>query len=340
LAEWPEIDRQRWQAAVAKGDLLLEDGPGVRLRPATLDRHCRSYGRWLGWLQRHGRLDPAQPPGARATAEAVAAYVAELQALTASQSVLVRLQSLAVVLRWLDPETERPWLRRVLARLHAMARPVRDKRARLQSADDLEALGRRMMREAEAAVDLPAGDRARHYRDGLLIAFLACRPLRLKNLLAMQIGRHLHRQGDGWWIDIPTEETKTRRLILLPFPDALVPALERYLAIWRPHLASPDRVAGSSALWLTKEGGPMSDTLAHCRITRHTEAAFGRPVNPHLFRDAAATTVALTCPEQIGIVTPLLGHTSIATAQRHYNLARATEATQAWHRVLDDMSSK
>ena len=29
LAEWPEADRRGWQAAVATGDLLLDDGPGA-----------------------------------------------------------------------------------------------------------------------------------------------------------------------------------------------------------------------------------------------------------------------------------------------------------------------
>ena len=60
------------------------------------------------------------PPGARATPEAIAGYVAALQAQNAPQSVLVRLQSLAVVLGWLDPdEAPKPWLRRILARLEA-----------------------------------------------------------------------------------------------------------------------------------------------------------------------------------------------------------------------------
>ena len=47
-----------------------------------------------------------------------------------------------------------------------------------------------------------------------------------------------------------------------------------------------------------------------------------------------ATTIALTAPEQIGIVTPLLGHRSIVTAQRHYNLAGMASAAKAWHEVL------
>ena len=161
LAEWPEADRRGWQAAVAKGDLLLDDGPGARLKAATLQRHRTSYGRWLCWLQQEGRLEPDAPPGARATPEAVTGYVAELQAQNAPQSVLVRLQSLAVVLGWLDPdEAPKPWLRRILARLEATAKPVRDKRSRLRGADELLALGCRLMDSAEAGGKSPAAGAA------------------------------------------------------------------------------------------------------------------------------------------------------------------------------------
>ena len=34
---------------------------------------------------------------------------------------------------------------------------------------------------------------------------------------------------------------------------------------------------------------------------------------------------------------PLLGHRSVATAERYYNLARVSEAATAWHDVLKDI---
>ena len=51
-------------------------------------------------------------------------------------------------------------------------------------------------------------------------------------------------------------------------------------------------------------------------------------------------TVAITAQEQIMLVTPLLGHHALGTAQRHYNLARGIEATMAWHQVLDSISER
>ncbi len=45
-------------------------------------------------------------------------------------------------------------------------------------------------------------------------------------------------------------------------------------------------------------------------------------------------------PDKIGIVTPLLGHRSLATAQRAYNLAGMATAAAAWHDALDELSGR
>ena len=132
------------------------------------------------------------------------------------------------------------------------------------------------MAQAEAGAGLRPREQARLYRDGLMIACLAYRPLRLANFIGLELGRQLQRRGNGWWLEIPAAETKTRRPIALPFPEPLVPALERYLAHWRPQLAprQPGRPP-CPALWLTEQNRGISPTHAHLRITRHTAAAFG-----------------------------------------------------------------
>ena len=119
-----------------------------------------------------------------------------------------------------------------------------------------------------------------------------------------------------------------------------MPALEEYLSHWPPQLAPANQAASCPALWLTEQGRGISASHANRQITRHTAAAFGLPVSPHGFRDAVATTVAITAPEQIKLVTSLLGHRALGTAHRHYNLARGTEAALAWHQVPDSISER
>jgi integrase/recombinase XerD len=344
LEEWPDADRAAFAAALHRGSLLLDDGPGARLRPNTLRRHRKGYGRFLSWLadaHPENPIGPGSPSGARqATKEVVGLYVAALSASNASGTVLDRLSSLYVVLGWIAPDEDRPWFRPLLKRLAARAEGVRDKRRRLRRAHELLALGMAMMAEV-AAPDIRLSrsrprDRARLYRDGLMIAFLALRPLRLHNLIAMETGRHLVQRNGRWWIEIPGHETKTGTRIDLPFPDQLTEALQGYLQHWRGRLASGARAHQSAALWLTEQGRAMSSTRAHAIICRHTEAAFGLPVNPHLFRDALATTVAVHRPDEVGIVSKMLGHNAIATAGRHYNQARMAEAALHWHQVLHE----
>jgi integrase/recombinase XerD len=254
--------------------------------------------------------------------------------------VLNRIDDLMKMLRLLAPGCDTTRLHRLVTGLRAQVRDVRDKRARLRGADELLALGRDLMRRAETDDRHTERERARLYRDGLMIALLATRPLRLQNFVDLMLARHLVRRGDGWWLEIPGPETKTDEPIDLPFPDDLVPALETYLAFWRPRLAAPAHVARSSALWLTQRGTPISAIHAYVRISELTKQAFGRPVNPHLFRDAAATTIAITKPEQVRIMGRLLGHRSLASSERYYNLARGAEAAQAWHQALRDAAAQ
>jgi integrase len=172
-----------------------------------------------------------------------------------------------------------------------------------------------------------------------MIALLATRPLRLANLVQLELGRELVRRGDTWWLEIPGAATKNGELIELPVPDDLVEALESYLAVWRPQLARPERVKASQALWLTHLGTTISDIHAYNNIVAHTRAAFGQPVNPHLFRDAAATTIALDSPKEVRIAARLLGHRCFTTTERYYNLARMAEAVAGWQDTLDQLRS-
>lgn len=147
------------------------------------------------------------------------------------------------------------------------------------------------MARAEAGQRTPR-QRALGYRNGLIGALLAARSLRLRNFVALGLDRHLRREGAGWRLLIPAVESKTVRPLEQPFPEALVPALERYLAEPRPVLAARSPVAPQT-LWLSAKGKPLhAVTLGHY-VAALTRAAFGRPLSPHLFRDAAATSVAL-----------------------------------------------
>lgn len=47
-----------------------------------------------------------------------------------------------------------------------------------------------------------------------------------------------------------------------------------------------------------------------------TRAGFGTAINPHLFRDEAATAPAIHDPARMRCATPLLGHHQLSTTER------------------------
>jgi hypothetical protein len=80
--------------------------------------------------------------------------------------------------------------------------------------------------------------------------------------------------------------------------------LQTYLADLRAGVAAlrGSRIGTSSdALWLSMYGPPMTDNGVYNRIVARTREGLGQPINPHLFRDCAATSVAIDDPAHIGI---------------------------------------
>ena len=79
----------------------------------------------------------------------------------------------------------------------------------------------------------------------------------------------------------------------------------------------------------------MTAGAIYQQIVERTRTAFGTPVNPHLFRHSAATSLALASPEDVRAGALMLGHASYATTERHYNLARAFDAARRYHEVME-----
>ena len=87
-------------------------------------------------------------------------------------------------------------------------------------------------------------------------------------------------------------------------------------------------------LWVSREGSAMIDRSVYESVVRLTLPAFGRTVNPHLFRDCAATSVATDDPEHVHITTSILGHTSLATSERDHNHAQSIQAARRYQELV------
>src|SRR5260370_19069146 len=108
----------------------------------------------------------------------------------------------------MEPTAVRRWLLEFTAQLRDEAIPSPRKRAQLKHADELFDLGKNLMRAAEADQEMPVLKRAVQYRDGLMIALLAARSMRIGNFAAIKIDRHLIPAGAGYRLVLPADETK------------------------------------------------------------------------------------------------------------------------------------
>jgi integrase/recombinase XerD len=343
LEDWPEMDRRLWLAALDPGDVLDGGGSRSQYRSTSNRKTERGYGRWLTFLDRRAEFGGA--PADRITPMMVAQYVVELRSLgNGSYTVLSRLQELYDAAVVMDAGRDWSWIHRLASRVRAHHVSVRDKSRKLVGTDDLLDLGLGLIAGAST---LPTDRRrATTFRDGLILALLALRPLRLKNLAGLRLDRHLQITGDTWIVVISAEETKTGTPLEFPWPEPLVPALQSWLGQWRPVLCSRTgrwSCAADSALWVSSDGSPMTMRAIYDRIVERTGMAFGTAINPHFFRDVAATTIAHADPEHVRISAQLLGHRSFATTEHYYvraNMVAANRRRQAGILLLRHSSPK
>jgi integrase len=325
LEDWPELDQRLWRSALVPGDLLEDGGPRSRYSDLSNLAVVTGYGRWLTWLDRQGLLDTRAKPDERITPCRVRDYVTALEAVNATQTLLNRLQELRAAALVMGPHRDWSWINRIVSRVRARHRPARAKGPRLIATEELFNLGYTLMAGTDR--ENTAKRKAILYRDGLMIALLAARPLRLRNFLGLVLNDTLVRLGNQWLIQIPAADTKTKEPIELLWPATLIAPLETYLACHRVVLGRWT-CPTDGPLWLSANGLPMTRNQTYMRVTARTRDGLGRSINPHLFRDCAATSVAIDDPDHIGIASRLLGHRAASTTERYYNHARSVEASR------------
>jgi integrase/recombinase XerD len=339
VGAWPETDQALWALAHGPIDILSDVPPRKEWRPATTKNVEKGYGRWLSWLLSADMLDGNIQPINRATKENIAAYTQELRATNSSQTIASYVLNLAMALQRMYPDRDLKWLWKIVGNLKRQAVPSRSKQERIVSVKALKELGFELMSMPNCNNAL---DASISFRDGLMIAILAARPIRIRNLHMIEIGKHLVKIGSLYYLHFEEEETKTSNEIDLPLPRAFVRVVDDYLEMYRPVLldhahTETTRMAAENALWITRFGTRMAEISIFKRISELTEKKFGRPVNPHLFRDCTATSIALDDPNYVYITKTLLGHTTMKTSERYYNHALSRKASILQQNTIRDL---
>lgn len=341
LSDWPTPDRRLWLSALEPRDIFDKaDSPAEDWSAASRTMIEEAYGRWLIWLAAHGMLDQTANPGDRVSSEVFSRFVIEIRAQLTPMTVTIIVGRIKRMMNVLAPNADWRWMSTLNRNLKRTAVPTRQKHAKIVEAAALYKLGTDLCRAAD---ELPAD----HYRapqlarDGLLIALLAARPIRLSNLTSIEIGKHLIRDAELYRLIFAPEETKVGRPIDLYCPADLTPFITEYIEVYRPRLIAraKDRLV-TCRLWINRLGRVMDLTAIHYQIKLRTRVAFGHPINPHLFRDCAATSIAVHDPEHVRIATVILGHTRTSTTDKHYNQAQMLSASRLYHREIIGLRNK
>ena len=315
IEEWPEVDRDLWERVSGGQDFFSDDiARPAHWRAPTRHKAVKLYGRWLTFIVETGRLMPGEHPCDRVTPEAVRAYVEMLEAQVSSYtcwSYVVVVHQMALAF---EPGRDWAWLYRITAKLGARRVPTRHKLSRMRPAHEIASWAQQEL--DRLLVDPPRRTRdAKAYRDVLMVALLIDCPVRIRNFTMVRIGHHLVRIGAGWTLRFAPHEVKTNRYLDMEIGEHLYPHLEAWLDDIRPIMLTGHQ---TDCLWVGITGQPLLARGTHKVICETTQRAFGKPINPHLFRDIAATSVADEDPAHVGIAGSLLGHMNPKTVENHY----------------------
>jgi integrase len=337
LLEWPPLDRAAWDAAQLGGGLLDEHGLAAEWRPLTKRSVVSAYGRYLTFVEMNGWLDRNAGPAERINLEWVRDYVAMLTDQVAPATVAGRIRGLAEAIRVMVPGVKVPYLNRARQRLKQRAVPSRNKRARIVPIQKLFQLGLKLIKDAETGKFSRAVWRASTYRDGLILLLLSCRPLRAANLAGLLLGEHLTKRGDVYHLALSDDETKGKHHYDTALHPLITRFIDRYLEHYRPILLEGLLDDG---VWISWGPRRMNYRVLYGITVTRTTRAFGRSINPHLFRDCAVTSLGEENPSLVWVGMQLLGHRDPRTTEKHYDQALSTHAVRQYQDSVRAMRKK
>lgn len=336
---WPKKDEILWQSAYKSGTDLFEDcGPAAHHSLRTRLQLEYAYGKFLAFLAEcHPHL-LKRAPGKRVNRQIIAEYMRWQPRSCGGVTLAIYLYHLWLALRYTCPDDNWSWLLSFSNRVAGQAKRKPQKH-HLVTSETLYAVGidlmDRIITRTAAAKAISVTD-AMHYRNGLIIAFLAIVAPRRRTLTALRIGKHLVQSGNIWMVDIPAEDVKTKRPLEYVISAKLSAYIDLYVTKFRP------RIPGAGmhdCVWASNRGRPMRAGIMYATVRQCTQKALGFPVNLHRFRTAAATLWSLRDPTNVRGVKDLLGHASFATTEKHYIGAQSRLAGRALARAIEPWTS-
>lgn len=337
ISHWPSLWSERWLGAQEPASSPFEEGgAAARLSHAIKLEAERHVGVYLCWL---GEIDPSKPLETYVDRAAIKEFIEVYSRGRAEGTVACAIRGIAYYLRATVPPDGLPWLTKLAHRMSNTAQPSRPKLPRMVPISCLIELGARLMHDGMTALSDGRTHGATMYRNGLMIAALAARPtLRLKNFHALRANDTFFDVKGAYEVRVPHTQTKKKIKIAFRYPDWLTRPLRIYMEQIRPRLLDGGLVDDEGWLWVGRNGMQLLlPGTVGAIISETTARHLGRNISPHLFRDCAATDIALLAPADVGITKDVLGHATLASSQAHYNQAKSYTALAGLETALFDL---
>ena len=165
------------------------------------------------------------------------------------------------------------------------------------------------------------------------IAILQNAPLRIANLAALRLDRHLVRPGGPrslWQVDIPPDEVKNDQALTYELPRRVTALVDRYIRRFRPTLATP----GNPYLFPVGSRHKFPHALSQ-QIREALADWVGIHMTPHQFRHFAGRLMQQRSPGAFGAIAQLLGQKDVRTAIRYYSGLDTLSAGRHFDEILE-----
>jgi integrase len=193
----------------------------------------------------------------------------------------------------------------------------------------------RVMQKVRASGSIDRGTALLVMR-ALAVELLTVAPMRLRNLVGLEIDRHIRREGRGRhqrvFVVIPGEETKTGAPLTMPLPESTARILDLYASKYRPHLEG-----GSGPYLFPGRGEARRDDSAFSQaLSAFIHRQTGLEMHVHLFRQVAALLYLWRHPDDIETVRRFLGHASTKTTLKAYAQIASDGAFRRLDMLIDE----
>ena len=185
-----------------------------------------------------------------------------------------------------------------------------------------------------------AAQNARRAMMALAVEILTVAPMRVSNLVGLDLDKHLLVTGRGKGqtrrIYIPGEETKTGEPFEVILEASTAAMLDRFIKIYRPHL----EIERSTYLFPSRHKGPRSTIGFSHSVSKFIKSETGLIMHVHLFRQLSGRLHLDANPTDFETVRKFLGHHSISTTMRHYVEHKTADAFARYDSTVADLRAK